>query len=66
MIKEEIQGVFSRTIYIYIYTYINNDKCTYIVVKNPLASAGDEGDTGDVGLIPGSGWYPGGGNDTPL
>ena len=55
MIKEEIQGVFSRTIYIYIYTYINNDNCTYIVVKNPLASAGDEGDTGDVGLIPGSG-----------
>jgi len=49
MIKEEIQGVFSRTIYIY------NYKCTYIVVKNPLANAGDAGDTGDVGLIPGSG-----------
>ena len=57
MIKEEIQGVFSRTryIYIYIYIYIYNYKCTYIVVKNPLANAGDAGDTGDVGLIPGSG-----------
>ena len=55
MIKEEIQGVFSRMIYIYIYIYIYNYKCTYIVVKNPLANAGDAGDTGDVGLIPGSG-----------
>ena len=33
------------------------------VVKNLSASAGD---TGDVGLIPGSGGSPGGGNGTPL
>ena len=30
------------------------------MVKNPLASAGD------VGLIPGSGRFPGEGNDNPL
>ena len=30
------------------------------VVKNPLANVGD------VGLIPGSGRYPGGGNGNPL
>ena len=33
------------------------------VVKNPPASAGD---TRDVGSIPGSGRYPGGGNGNPL
>ena len=33
------------------------------VVKNPPANAGD---TGDVGLIPGRGRSPGGGNDNPL
>ena len=33
------------------------------VVKNPPASAGD---TGDTGLIPGSGRSPGGGNGNPL
>jgi len=34
-----------------------------LVVKNPTASAGD---TGDVGLILGSGRSPGGGHDNPL
>ena len=33
------------------------------MVKNPPAYAGD---TGDMGLIPGSGKSPGGGNDNPL
>ena len=33
------------------------------VVKNPPANAGD---TGDTGLIPGSGKSPGGGNGNPL
>ena len=33
------------------------------MVKNPLVKAGD---TGDVGLIPGSGTSPGGGNGNPL
>ena len=33
------------------------------MVKNPPAFAGD---TGDVGLIPGSGKSPGGGNGNPL
>ena len=33
------------------------------MVKNPPANAGD---TGDVGLIPGRGRSPGGGNDNPL
>ena len=33
------------------------------VVKNPPANAGD---TGDMGLIPGSGRSPGGGNSNPL
>ena len=33
------------------------------VVENPPASAED---TRDVGLIPGTGRSPGGGNDTPL
>ena len=33
------------------------------VVKNPTANAGD---TGDAGLIPGSGRSPGGGNNNPL
>ena len=33
------------------------------VVKNPPASGGD---TGDMGLIPGSGRFPGGGNGNPL
>ena len=33
------------------------------VVKNPPASGGD---TGDMGLIPGSGRFPGGGNGYPL
>ena len=34
-----------------------------LVVKNPLANAGDARDTGS---IPGSGRYPGGGNGNPL
>ena len=34
-----------------------------LVVKNPPAN---EGDTGDVGLIPGSGRSPGGANSNPL
>ena len=34
------------------------------VVKNPPANAG--GDTGDMGLIPGSGRSPGGGNSNPV
>ena len=34
-----------------------------IVVKNPLADAGD---AGDEGLIPGPGISPGGGNGNPL
>ena len=34
-----------------------------LAVKNPSANAGD---TGDVGLIPGSGRSPGGGNRNPL
>ena len=33
------------------------------MVKNPSASSGD---TGDVGLIPGLGRSPGGGNGKPL
>ena len=33
------------------------------VVKNPSANARD---VGDVGLIPGSGRFPGGENDNPL
>ena len=33
------------------------------VIKNLPANAGD---TGEVGLIPGSGRYPGGGNGNPL
>ena len=33
------------------------------MVKNPLANAGD---TGDMGLIPGSGRFLGGGNGSPL
>ena len=32
------------------------------IVKNPLANAGD---SGDMGLIPGSGRSPGGGNGNP-
>ena len=36
------------------------------VVKNQPASAGDTGDARDVGLIPGSGIYPGEGKDNPL
>ena len=34
-----------------------------LVVKNPSANVGD---TGDRGLIPGSGRSPGGGDDNPL
>ena len=34
-----------------------------LVVKNPPASAGD---IRDIGLIPGSGKSPGGGNGSPL
>ena len=34
-----------------------------LVVKNPPANAGD---TGDVGLIPGLGRSPGGGNGNPF
>ena len=34
-----------------------------LVVKNPLANAGD---TRDVGSIPGSGRFPGGGHGNPL
>ena len=34
-----------------------------LVVKNPLANAGD---LKDLGLIPGSGGFPGGGNGNPL
>ena len=34
-----------------------------LVVKNPPANAGD---SGNVGLIPGSGRFPGEGNDNPL
>ena len=34
-----------------------------LVVKNPLANAGD---VRDVGLIPGSGRSPGGGNGNPF
>ena len=33
------------------------------MVKNP---SGNVGDSGDTGLIPGSGRSPGGGNDNPL
>ena len=33
------------------------------MVKNPPANAGN---LRDMGLIPGSGRYPGGGNDNPL
>ena len=33
------------------------------MIKNPPAK---EGNAGDVGLIPGSGRSPGGGNDNPL
>ena len=34
------------------------------MVKNLPANAGDEGDVRDVGLIPGAGRSPGGGNGT--
>ena len=43
--------------------------CIYVgfsdgsVVKNPPANAGD---SGDAGLFPGSGRYPGGGHGNPL
>ena len=43
---------------IYVYTYICILPRCLFVVKNLPAS---EGDTGDVGLIPGSGKFPGGG-----
>ena len=33
------------------------------MVKNPPANAGD---TGDMGLVPGSGRFPGGGHGNPL
>ena len=36
------------------------------VVKNPLASVGDAGDTRDVSSISGLGRFPGEGNDNPL
>ena len=36
------------------------------IVKNPPANAGDMRDANDVGLIPGSGKYPGGGHSNPL
>ena len=66
-----------ETVYTYIHTYIYTHKyihihiCTYIfrasqaalVVKNPPATAGD---ARDMGLIPGSGRSPGGGNGNPL
>ena len=35
------------------------------VVKNPLANAGDAGDTRDAGFIAGSGRSPGEGNGNP-
>ena len=36
------------------------------MVKNPPVSAGNSRDAGDVGSIPGSGRFPGGGNGNPL
>ena len=36
------------------------------IVKNPPANAGDIRDASDVGLITGSGKYPGGGHRNPL
>ena len=33
------------------------------MIKNPLAKAGD---TGDMGLVPGLGRFPGGGHGNPL
>ena len=33
------------------------------MIKNPAAKAGD---TGDTGSIPGSGRFPGGGDDNPF
>ena len=47
--------------HIYIHTHIGFPGES--VVKNLLANAGD---TEDVGSIPGSGRFPGGGNDSPL
>ena len=36
------------------------------MVKNPPANAGDERDAGDIGSIPDSGIFPGGGNGNLL
>ena len=48
---------------IHIYIHIHIGFPGESVVKNLLANAGD---TEDVGSIPGSGRFPGGGNDSPL
>ena len=44
-------------------TGIETDNVVLLVVKNPLASAGD---LRDMGLIPESGRSPGGGHGNPL
>ena len=46
----------------HVHTYIRTSQVTQ-VLKNPPANAGD---TGDAGLIPESGRFPGGGNSYPL
>ena len=48
---------FSQPLYIFYYPQVA------LVVKNPLANAGD---IGDVGLIPGPGIFPGEGHDNAL
>ena len=57
-------------IILFLYTFTNlgafNDTMGFpgsSMVRNPPANAGD---TGDAGLIPGSGRSPGGGNGNPL
>ena len=37
-----------------------------LAVKKPSANAGDIGEVGDLGFIPGSRRSPGGGHDNPL
>ena len=64
MYRKVIQ-LYITHIYVHTYTYV----CTYMyfpgdsMVKNPPANARN---AGDVGLIPGLGRSPGGGNGNPL
>ena len=59
--------IYIYLIYIYIYIYI----CLYIYIYIYIFTDGSEGEespcnAGDLGLIPGSGRFPGEGNGNPL